>query len=107
MQMIEIPQEIVPINFEMNPASEDLIHGTELQDGMVVLLEEALFRKDPSIPLDEMRPYDILQLRTGQRWCEVSKLVRNGAILRFIGIYADGTKLSRMYNEAYDWFVKI
>jgi len=99
-----------PLDYDMDPEFDDLIRGDELQDGMIVLIEE--MREDPSRLLhDEEHPYVLKRIRETARWCTVTKLrfvpyPDAGQLVEFIGVYADGTKASRRYNESWFWFVK-
>jgi hypothetical protein len=101
--------------YEMDPEFDDLIFGTELRDGMVVLIEDSLLRGDPErafrgdTPLGEK--YEIARCREANRWCTVTRLSlapRAGyePLVRFIGEYADGTKAIRQYSSDYAWLVK-
>lgn len=94
--------------YQMDPTTDDLIPLRELQDGMVVLIESSVHREDPSaISFD---PAHTTKLLRNNRWCEVSKLelMHTGVELqaRFIGIYADGTKMSRYYGGQAAFYVK-
>ncbi len=94
-----IPSEAVDRTFVMNPETEDVIRGGELQEGMVVLLEDHMFR----LPLHSDKERDFKAT-----WCQVTKLQRNvrDEILSFIGVYSDGVKHSRTYNRSIFWLVK-
>lgn len=106
-----IPSEMVPQNFEMNPRTEDLIRGIEVQEDMVVLIENITHREDPSAHEygadHECDAYKCPRLLKESRWCKVTKIEQHhGDLLTFIGVYADGTKRSRTYNLSYCWYVK-
>lgn len=109
-KFLVIPNEIVPVNFEMNPETEDLIRGTKLTEGMVVLIEVITSRVNPQMHLEEIDhecdQYDCMRLLRESRWCKVTDLNRTRDLVSFIGVYADGTKRSRTYNESYCWYVK-
>lgn len=106
--------------YEMDPQFEDLIpEGTQLRDGMIVLLEDSTLRSDPDALLSK---YDEERMREVNRWCTVSELTvrrrfdRNemgdvideaSPLISFIAIYADGTKKKRTYDASYAWIVKL
>ncbi len=93
----------------MVPEFEDLCYGTDLKNGMFVLLEDALIKGDPDrIDSD----YDKMKLMETNRWCEITNytLMPRGAdspLISFIGLYSDGTKLPRIYDASYCWIIKI
>ena len=103
---ITVYNDFVPIDYMMDPVTEDLIRGSELKEGMVVLIEDALVREDPK-KLDEENTSrtNVLRIWDTSRWCMVTKLIQ-GDVMSFIGVYGDGTKMSRMYSDRYCWFVK-
>lgn len=112
LTMLEIPSESVRIDYVMNPRTDDLIHGHELVEGMIVLVESTSLRDNPErINLGgEFDGYLANRIRETARWCRVTKLKtvsENTALLTFIGLYADGTKMSRTYNKSHYWLVKI
>lgn len=107
----KIPNEIVRRGFEMNSDIEVIIRGEELQEGMVILLEEALMRENPSYHLDSnphiCDDYRCPRIKETSQWCMVTNLKRRGDITSFVGVYADGVHRSRTYNESFFWLVKI
>lgn len=104
---IPVGHAFVPIDYVMDPTKEDLIHGSELKEGMIVLVEDPMLRDDPSdLDTEGVRPYTIRRIHEASRWCMVTKL-RPGQILKFIGVYGDGTKMSRQYSSSYCWLVKL
>lgn len=109
---LEIPFEAVRIDYVMNPKTDDLIHGSELVEGMIVLIESASLRDNPERISFEKATDGYLsnRIRETARWCRVTKLTtvpENRALLTFIGLYADGTKMSRTLNKSHYWLVKI
>jgi len=106
---IEVPGVIVPANFQMDPATDDLIRSNSLLEGMVVLIED-ISRESPLQheldPEHECDQHKCVRLLRESRWCRVSSIVRRNGLISFIGVYADGTKRSRTYNQSYCWFVK-
>lgn len=109
-EVIVIPEDFTPLNFRMDPATEDLIRGDKLENGMVVLIEQAMHREDPDRAFNterELTAYEMERLQRNSRWCRVTGLYTQGDITQFIGVYADGTKHSRTYNLSYCWYVKL
>ena len=110
--------------YEMNPETDDLLaEGTELENGMIVLLEDSLMREDPervdSTALGTR--YQQERLREVNRWCEVmnfkvqrrfehddmgSVLTEVDPLVEFVALYSDGTKKKRRYAASYAWIVK-
>ena len=94
-----VPVAEVGKQYMSDPETDDLIRGEELQDGMVVLVADGLFRGST------MGRYE------DNRWCRVSKLKFSpqreyGRITSFVGVYADGSLFPRSYSESYFWYVK-
>ena len=110
---IEAPEGLVPLDYVMDPKTEDVVYGDELRDGDIVLIESGLVRY--SIPKNwaEVREYERVKILENSRWCVITKLRRipsyggSNSILNFIGVYEDGTKMSRSFSEAYAWFRKL
>jgi hypothetical protein len=100
--------------YEMDAAYEDLIFGDELCEGMIVLLEDSLFRGDPARAFsetDDHSRWERDKCKEINRWCTVTRLLvtpRHDAepLIRFVGEYPDGTKRVRQYSASYAWFVK-
>jgi len=105
-----IPKGFASKNFIMDPATDDMIYGSELEEGMIVLMGDSLIREDPAqffqTPEEERSEYTENRLRQSARWCRVTKLRYHGHIVQFIGVYEDGTKVSRSYANSYAWYVK-
>lgn len=113
LDLLNIPAAYVPKAYEMNPKTDDLISGFDLEDGMIVLIEGSIMREDPrrangTWPQESEVANDYAKIRAREtaRWCKVTKYLRMGPICSFIGLYADGTKISRQYNEFFYWIVK-
>lgn len=106
----KIPYGIVRRGFEMNPDTDVILRGEELQEGMIILLEEALMRENPSYHLDSnphiCDDYRCPRIKETSQWCMVTNLKRRGDITSFVGIYADDVHRSRTYNESFFWLVK-
>ena len=109
---IEAPEGLVPLDYVMDPKTEDVVYGDELRDGDVVLIESGLRY---SIPKNwaEVCEYDRVKILENSRWCVITKLRRlpgyegSNSVLNFIGVYEDGTKMSRSFSESYAWFRKL
>ena len=110
---VESPEGLVPLYYVMDPKTEDLVYGDELRDGDIVLIESGLVRF--SIPKNwaEVREHERVKTLENSRWCVITKLRRtpsygdHNSILNFIGVYDDGTKMSRSFSESYAWFRKL
>ena len=110
---IEAPEGLVPLDYVMDPETEDLVYGDELREGDIVLIESGLIRL--SIPKNwaDVHEYDRLKTLENSRWCVITKLRRptgyedHNTILNFIGVYEDGTKMSRSFSGTYAWFRKL
>lgn len=105
--MMEIPEDIVPKFFIMDPETDDLLpNANHLMNGMIVLIEDSSVRIDTSKVLADWE-----EERADERnfWCRVSYLDHNGPYdntSSFIAEYHDGTKKKRTYNKSHAWFVK-
>ena len=110
---IEAPEGLVPLDYVMNPETEDLVYGDELRDGDIVLIESGIVRY--SIPKNwaEVNEYERVKILENARWCMITKLRRtpgygdSNSTLNFIGVYGDGTKMSRSFSVTYAWFRKL
>lgn len=108
---IEIPTGYVGLDYLMDPKTEDLIRGSGLENGMVVLSEG--MREDPTRHEEGYRghykpgPYDRASLETTSQWCRVTELRVDNEVVSFVGVYPDGTKRSRKYHQHWFWLVKI
>ncbi len=93
----------------MVPEFEDLCYGTDLKNGMIVLIEDSLVKGDPEhIDSD----YSKMRLMEANRWCEVTNFriiprVEDSPLIKFIGLYSDRTKLPRTYDASYCWIMKV
>lgn len=107
LDLLAIPAEYTGRFVEMDPATDDLVIGYDLKEGMIVILESSHGRTDPG--KTEKTSYDEEMLRVQNRWCRVDHLrtdYQNDAIHQFVGVYGDGTKHSRTYNKQWYWIVK-
>ena len=104
--MMEIPSEIVPKYYRMNPKTDDMVMGgKDLADGMVVLVEDPNLRYDPKLP--DMDDWEIDRLNMRNRWCRVHNVHVVGNAVHFVGAYADGTKRKSQVTLTYSWLFKI
>lgn len=97
--------------WRMDPEKHTLLYGNELRAGMRVLTEPSILRRPTLEQLksisDDDRRYDRRRWEESARWCEVTKLRRDGELVTFIGKYDDGELIKRTMNESYAWYVEI
>lgn len=108
MSTTVIPKGFVPF-FYLTGDDEDVLRGSELQNGMIVCLQDQIVREDPDLlnQEEELKNERTLQrIHVTSRWCRVTKYETEGNIISFIGEYADGSKFSRTYARSYAWMVK-
>jgi hypothetical protein len=105
-ELSQIPSEYAPKDYLMDPTTDELVAGDELEDGMIVLFEDTVLRPDPQRGISS--PYDAVALKERARWCKITRLRRleNSQVISFVGLYADGVKMSRTFNESWYWIVK-
>ena len=103
-EQIEQSETFVDRFYEMNPESEDLLAGDELENGLIVLIEDSMVREDASRA--EFDAYAMKRLRENNQWCRVTSLRRHGDLVSFVGVYEDGVKRPRTFNQSYYWIVK-
>ena len=110
--MGEIPSTMVPKYYEMNPDTEDLIfNGDTLINGMVVLLTSTEAKQELDQPgrwfgKRKLTPSEKHRARVCNRWCRVTELDIVGNHVRFVGVYADGTKHPRASSAMNSWLVR-
>ena len=111
---VEAPEGLVPLDYVMDPKTEDLVYGDELREGDIVLIESGHVRH--SIPKNwaEVREHERVKTLENSRWCVITKLRMipgcdgdYNSIINFIGVYDDGTKMSRSFSEGHAWFRKL
>lgn len=100
-----IPAVSVPINYLNDPKTESIIFGDELVEGMVVVLEDILFRANPDAS-DSTDPYEQRKIHDTALWCKVTRLRRRYESITFVGEYADGSEVVRKYDTSHSWYVK-
>lgn len=107
------PLQFVPKYYQMDPSEEDVLFGSELRDGMVVLCENDSDRR--VLPDDYLEPGVIENLPVGikkslltmSRWCTISKFrTKDDDLYAFIGVYEDGLKCVQSSNANTGWYVK-
>ena len=117
LDLLIIPANVVPLDYVMDPKTDDLIFGSDLEVGMVILIEGSTGRANPAskerhaagTAVDEgvrWSEYDEVRLQETSYWCRIERLQKSGDILSMICVYADGSKRSRTYNVSWTWFVK-
>lgn len=91
--------------YQMDPTTEDLLfEGRSLKNGMIVLIGDSGWREDVSGELD----HQSLELaRANNRWALVTNLHVRPSKISFVGLYDDGTKIRRDFQNDYPWLVKI
>ena len=107
---IDIPSDYVPRSFAPVLGTHLLLTGDKLKEGMLVLLEDSIFRRDIPKEGEEISSYEQKKLDEGSRWAVVTDLRvnQNGvdrSFVKFTAIYADGTMRERTYNISYKWSV--
>lgn len=106
--VVEIPSELVPQFYEMDPETEDLLFdGTLLQPGMVVLIEAPELR----MPLEfadaaPLAPEQMDVAKLNNRWTKIVIAEIHSGDVSFIGEFADGTRRKRSTPVRYAWLVK-
>lgn len=105
--MVHIDSTITGRFYTMNPATEDVIRGSKLEEGMVVLIEDSILKGDPERAFkNDPSGFGTKRVLEVNRWCKVTDLEVENDIVSFIGLYHDGTKQERRYNQSYCWIVK-
>ena len=107
---VTVITDFAPFDYVMNPETDDLIRGDKLREGMIVLLEGCRMRQDPKNFETTDSAYNRQKALETSRWCTVTDIQTrsgDGRVMSFIGLYADGTKFERTYNEFFCWFVKL
>jgi hypothetical protein len=107
-------------HYAMNPEFDDLLpEGTDLKDGMIVLLEDSMMRGD--VDRATRDKYEFERVSEVNQWCTVSNikitqrwerddmgrvLSEGSPLVSFIATYPDGVKRKRTYDASYAWLVK-
>mgnify|MGYP001569179396 CR=1 FL=1 len=95
--------DIVPRTYRLDPETEELFYGEDLEEGMMVLLEDWQDRTDEELTGSLTNVGNLL---VRNRWCRVTDLRRQGNISYFIGVYKDGHKTIRSSSNTKGWYVK-
>lgn len=105
-------------DYVMSPEDDDLLFsGTDLKEGMVVLIESSSMKGGPE---DLNTTYAKKRYLEANRWCTVLRVEirervdrdQNGRtipispLVSFLAEYPDGTKTKRSYDASYAWYVK-
>lgn len=91
--------DIVSQNYQMDPETEDVIYGDDLENGMIVLSEDGRASSDLDMAYNR-------RLHITNRWCEVTEVRAEADGVYFIALYADGQKKVRSSTETSGWLVK-
>lgn len=105
-----IPADYVPIDYKAHTNSEKIVRGSELKEGDVILIADAVFRENPVRVDAHSNEYVRERLNTKSRWCRVTNLEGKTAyqqdLISYIGLYADGTMAAHTYNKSIYFIVK-
>lgn len=106
----------VPQFYKMDPATDDLMaEGRQLFNGMIVLVADKMMRQDlreiEGKDDAEISPYALDRAEQYNRWCTVSGLTTQRRdhmedLVRFIGVYEDGTKTKFTIASSHAWLYK-
>lgn len=108
MGITGIPDDWESKFYVMDPLTEVVIFdGTELVEGMVVLIDRTDSREDLPENLDTMKPAQLDTARWNNRWCRVSRIDIRDHNVSFFATYADHTVKKRIVRADYAWLVKI
>lgn len=110
--MIKVPSDYVPYTFAPILGVHELITGDHLMNGMIVVVEDTVFRRNPDVLSPEYpdrkngfmpSSYDRASVEEQSRWALVTDLDKSGEIIKFTAIYSDGTMRSRSYDKSIKW----
>ena len=102
--------------YRMDPSTEDIAKsGYQLCDGMIVLIESTMMRENNDEDREKAgyesprNSYDEDRLLKNNRWCLVTQYeqVRHHDQIKFVGVFADGTKALFHYGEGHGWLFKL
>lgn len=100
------PYNFVPKFYRMNPETEEILFdGTELENGMVVLIENPNLRQNITLATT-MNPEAFDNALRMNRWMEVQHVTAKDDIVEFIGRYDDNTKSKHRFALRTAWLVK-
>lgn len=103
--LFDVYPGLVDRYYSMNPLTEMLVGGGDLEEGMTVLLAAAVNRwnvSDMTLADKKMIPYAL----TANRWCKVKDPVVKDGMISFTGLYRDGEERIRRLNICHHWLVK-
>lgn len=108
--------------YQMDPKHEDLIaDGSELKEGMVVMIGDKMFRADMNHLSHHPHPYLHERAMENNRWCTISQIKilerfyidmmgramsQASPVVTFVATYADGVKIKRSFPADCPWIVK-
>lgn len=99
--------KFVPKFYAMDSKTDDLLpYGTQLENGMIVLIDSSKQRVDTS---REMEPWEEERALECNRWATITDLevINSGCSIRFIAVYEDGSKRKREHAINVSWLVKL
>lgn len=99
-----VSTDMVEQYYNMDHTTEDILRGEHLKDGMVVLIEEPTYREDLG---RNLYTHQVHAARAMNRWCTVTRLKIDESQVWFVGIYGDGSKMSRSNSINAGWLVKL
>lgn len=111
---IKVPSDYVAHTFAPILGVHELITGDRLVNGLIVVVEDNMFRRNPNVLSPEYpdrkngfvpSEYDRASVEEQSRWALVTDLDKSGQIIKFTAIYSDGTMRSRTYNKSIKWAV--
>lgn len=89
--------------YTANAATDTILYGDQLREGMEVLIEDTMLREYDT---DSDSPYVEARRNACNYWCQVTGLRYQSGVLTFIGLYDDDTMRVRRYATSYAWIVK-
>lgn len=102
--------------YQMDPATDEIaMSGYRLCDGMIVLIEGDFMReltdedRERAGYTSERNDYEKQRLIENNRWALVTQFEerRHHEQIKFVAVYADGTKHVRNYGESHEWYFKL
>lgn len=95
----------VPKFYQMDPKHEDLLFdGTDLREGMIVLIEHPMYRADVDV---ELSGAELEQAMRFNRWAMITRLNITGNELTFVAEYADGSKKKISASAKESWLMML
>lgn len=85
-------------HYRMNPAEDQVIEGSEITEGMLVLAESWVMRSPCAYGGDDASRQDLFR--------KVTKLRHKGELIVFLGEWEDGYQETHAYHRDYTWLVK-